>query len=150
MKITPEECAEIHRNDMGYNAAIYNKAIELFHAPSLAALISDFAQEQKAIASLPAILTLVAEQQKEIKKLKGLLVKARVRARARVGKSFLGHDAHIKREALKKAVGICESIKPLPTYKDGGTATCEESSCYDKGVFNCVSAIRKEMEACKK
>jgi len=71
--ITPEECAELHRSDMGYIAAIYNKSIELLHNPNLASLIADSVQNQKAIAALPAILTLVAEQQKEIEKYRELL-----------------------------------------------------------------------------
>ena len=69
MSITPEQCAEIHRNDMGYIAAIYNKSIELLHNPNLASLTADSVQNQKAIASLPAILTLVAEQKQRIDEL---------------------------------------------------------------------------------
>jgi len=67
--ITPEECAELHRNNMGYIAAIYNRSIELLHNPMLASLIARSVQNQKAIAALPAILTLVEEQQKEIEEL---------------------------------------------------------------------------------
>ena len=54
--------------------------------------------------------------------------------------------AHIKREALQRAVDICETVEPMPTYKAGGTATCRESDCYDIGIEECKEAIKKEMD----
>jgi len=54
--------------------------------------------------------------------------------------------ARVKRESLQRAVEICTDINSLPTYKEGGTATCEESACYDTGLFDCAKAIKKEME----
>jgi len=56
------------------------------------------------------------------------------------------HNAIIKREALQRAVDICETVEPMPTYKAGGTATCRESDCYDIGIEECKEAIKKEMD----
>jgi len=157
MKITPEECAELHRNNMGYIAAIYNRSIELLHSPNLASLMADSVQNQKAIAALPAILTLVAEQQQRIEGLETHVERLRGIVGYAIKDTYPTKDyvwaisddccdaleeiyretpaqslARIKREALQRAVEICEDVAD----------TFHSSDC-----TYCANEIRKEMES---
>jgi len=138
MSITPEQCAELHRNEMGYIGAIYNRSIELLHNPNLAALTADSVQNQKAIASLPAILTLVAEQQQRIEELESVIKLTYKQNCGRdlehlpLNEAVEQSIANGKRESLQRAAELCEELADA----------LQSSDCSD-----CAETIKEEMES---
>jgi len=47
--------------------------------------------------------------------------------------------------AIDKAISIIESLPTPKTYREGGTATCEEAAMYAKGLGKAVERLKKEV-----